>query len=144
MEKNCLVSVGVVITHDRDVVELVGLEDVYENVSVYFNDDPFGVIEVSGFENISLTEIESSVMQAVADGLRANMYESCRAIIKVEDGYLIVKDIDDFDYVKVESLGDVIPALASFEDNKCTVEYVGEIDFDNNEYATEIVEALSF
>ncbi|MCI9050332.1 MAG: hypothetical protein HFI05_00170 [Lachnospiraceae bacterium] len=105
-------SVGAIITDMGDITELIAKESGDGAYDLYYNNDPYGIINFYGFRDLRFKPIETECTIAVNEGsvLKNNSEEYIYAvealkrklrgeavgIAFLEDGFLIIKDAEYF------------------------------------------------
>lgn len=126
--------VGVALTSDGDIYPLVAYKDNRGCFSVYRSNDVFGMQVLMGFEEFELQVIDDSMIDDLIDILSDPEFEGTLGVIKIEDGFIFIKDFDcgECGYIKGALIADNYENIESdiicgeFEDtSEC--EYYGRL-----------------
>ena len=92
---------GVVVTNDRDIVPLYACDRHNNYKELFYNNDPFGIVSVFGFENIAIGDIgddcsTGSKMDIFAKAIKTRARGAAYGIIDTGTNLLIVRDLESF------------------------------------------------
>lgn len=92
MKANETNLVGVGINSDKDFVNLVGHKDILGSFSLLLNDDPFGMTELFGFNNLEIQSITPEEVTDYQEILLDSDFSKFAGVVKIEDGILLIED----------------------------------------------------
>lgn len=103
---------GVILSDDRSIVDIYATTDLNGVTTMFFNNEPFGIVSMEGFQGEKIGTIgEINPMTKYVDTMP--VYNGIRSIVEngsrgrdiigaiyLEDGLILIKDLYPFEAVK--------------------------------------------
>lgn len=102
--------VGIIILDDGDLVDIVSADNGFGIKDSFYNNDPFGIIGFSGFENHEFESIEKYIVEdskwsvsteyeSMCELIRSGIRGKCKGALFFKDGILLIQDTVFFEGV---------------------------------------------
>lgn len=136
MKTNVLTVVGVIINNDGALKEIHCVKNPQESYEMYVNDDPFGIIEVCGFDGLDIREVDAETLTAMAEILRNGSRGRHDGVFKTSTGLAFIDDLETFEVTLQDSAGDKVRKYEGYID-------VSDCDLSICEWADEVLDAFN-
>ena len=87
---------GFIITDDDEISEVYGFTNSNGYTSLYFNNDPYGLVLMDGLQNVEIEELGDAERQ-ISRMLAKQERGIARGIILLKGSLLIIRDVESFE-----------------------------------------------
>lgn len=100
MKTNEVCTLGVMISSDGESTPIYGCRDQFNQVTAYFNNDPYGIIEMGGFGNLEIVSTEDNdEVDMLEEMLVTGSRGKYTGVMLLKDKFLFFRDFDIMDCV---------------------------------------------
>lgn len=94
--KDTWAKCGYIVTDDKELSEVFGFTNSNGYTSLYYNNDPYGLVVIEGFQNIEVEDMgtsEALLVEMVQKGERG----AREGVIMLKDKLMVIKSVSDFE-----------------------------------------------